>query len=214
MAETQGEAGGETERRILDAARDVFLQRGTAGARMQEIAETAGVNQALLHYYYRDKAGLAEAVFLRAARSLIPPVLATLASDLPIPEKVGRVVDLEFDHLTRSPFLPGYLLSELSHHPERASQLAGAVIGTDLEAIVPEVFATIRRQIDEAVARGDMRPITPHEFVVNLVSLCIFPFAARPLLGFLLETGGVSFDAFLAEHREALPGFFLSALRP
>jgi TetR/AcrR family transcriptional regulator len=204
----------ETREKILDAAHDVFVRRGTAGARMQEIAKEAGVNQALLHYYFRDKASLAEAVFVRAARSLLPPVLATLASDLTIEEKVQRVVDIEFDNLTRAPYLPAYLLSELNHHPERAGQLARAIVGERVDAVVPDVFGALSRQIDAAVARGELRPISPHQFVANLVSLCIFPFAARPLLAFLLETDGVSFEDFTARRREELPGFFLEAIRP
>ena len=72
---------GNTEQRILDAAHAVFLRRGTAGARMQDIATEAGVNQALLHYYFRSKERLAEAVFRRAARQLLPAVIEVMASD-------------------------------------------------------------------------------------------------------------------------------------
>src|SRR5215218_7198869 len=110
---------GDTEHRILDAAHAVFLRRGTAGARMQEIADEAGVNKALLHYYFRSKERLAEAIFERAAKGLLPPVLMIMSSDAEIEEKVERVVAHYLDALSRSPFLPGYVLSELHHHPER-----------------------------------------------------------------------------------------------
>ena len=75
------ERDGDTERRILQAARTVFVRRGTAGARMQEIAAEAGVNQALLHYYFRSKQRLAEAVFREAAARLVPAVLTLLGSE-------------------------------------------------------------------------------------------------------------------------------------
>src|SRR5262245_50579289 len=104
---------GDTERRILDAAHAVFVQRGTAGARMQDIARAAGVNQALVHYYFRSKDRLAEAVFRRTAGQLFPQVVQAMASDLPIDVKVSRVVEIEIDHLRRTPGLPGYILSEL-----------------------------------------------------------------------------------------------------
>src|SRR6185436_16021584 len=88
---------GTTEQRILDAAHAVFIRRGTAGARMQEIAEEAGVNKALLHYYFRSKERLAEAVFRRVALQLFPPLIGVLSSpDLSIEEKVARVIELEF----------------------------------------------------------------------------------------------------------------------
>src|SRR5688500_13463012 len=120
---------GDTEQRILEAARVVFVRRGTAGARMQEIAAEAGVNQALLHYYFRSKERLAEAVFRQVAGRILPTVFEILGSDLAIEEKVERVVSLYLEAFTRSPFLPGYILSELHHHPERAKQLFTAAAG-------------------------------------------------------------------------------------
>src|SRR4051812_36655495 len=120
---------GDTERRILDAAHRVFIRSGTAGARTQEIAKEAGVNSALLHYYFRTKERLAEAVFRRAAAQLMPAVIQVLASDIPLEDKVANVIDVELRQLTTTPYLPGYILSELSHHPERAAQLFSAAAG-------------------------------------------------------------------------------------
>src|SRR5581483_12265009 len=97
----------DTERAILDAAHAVFVRRGTAGARTQEIAKEAGVNQALLHYYFRTKERLAEAVFTRAACELFPRVLGILASDASLEDKVARVVDVELTQLLQTPYLPG-----------------------------------------------------------------------------------------------------------
>src|SRR6266852_5531760 len=102
----------DTERRILDAAHEVFVRRGTAGARMQEIAAEAGVNQALLHYYFRNKEQLSRAAFERAARGFIPAVVQAVASDGDLEHKVRRVVDLELDALSRAPYLPGYIIGE------------------------------------------------------------------------------------------------------
>src|SRR6267378_6036022 len=113
----------DTERRILDAAHVVFVRRGTAGARMQEIAAEAGVNQALLHYYFRSKDRLSQAAFERAASQFMPTVIQVLASDAELEAKVTRIIELELDHLARAPYLPGYIISEVTHHPERARQL-------------------------------------------------------------------------------------------
>src|ERR1700752_316018 len=109
---------GDTEQRILDAAHAVFVRRGTSGARMQEIAEEAGVNQALLHYYFRSKERLSQAVFQQIASRLFPALIQTLSSDISLDEKIDRLVGVYLDNLSKSPFLPGYLLSELHHHPE------------------------------------------------------------------------------------------------
>src|SRR5215471_14076726 len=81
---------GRTEQRILDAAHAVFVRRGTAGARMQEIAREAGVNQALLHYYFRSKEQLAQAAFARAASQLMPAVIDVMAGGGELEDKVAR----------------------------------------------------------------------------------------------------------------------------
>src|ERR1041384_1805079 len=92
----------DTEARILDAAHRVFVKRGTAGARTQEIAKEAGVNSELLHYYFRTKERLAEAVFRRAAGQLFPIVAGILGSDLPLEDKVHKVIAVELERLSRT----------------------------------------------------------------------------------------------------------------
>ena len=204
----------DTEQRILDAAQPVFLRAGTAGARMLDIAAEAGVKHALVHYYFRSKDRLALAVFQRAAMKLLPPVVAILGGELPLEEKVRRVVQHELEQLLLTPHLPGYILSELNHHPERATQLVQTLAGLDPARVRPAVFATLAAQIDERVRAGSMRPIAVEQFVANLISLCIFPFAARPMLKTLLAWSDADFARFVARRREELPDFFLAALRP
>jgi len=204
---------GDTERRILDAAHAVFVQRGTAGARMQDIARAAGVNQALLHYYFRSKDRLAEAVFRRTAGQLFPQVVQAMASNLPIEVKVARVVEIEIDHLRRTPGLPGYILSELHHHPDRVRQLIAALTGATPEDVRPAVLMTLKQQIDAAAADGQIRSIAPEQFLVNLLSLCVFPFAARPMLMVLLGLDAEQFERFIDTRRGQLADFFLRALR-
>ncbi len=203
-----------TEIRILEAARIVFIRRGTAGARMREIADEAGVNQALLHYYFRSKAFLAEAVFQQAARRLFPPVIALLGSEASLEEKVERVVEHELRVLLENPFLPGYVLAELNQNPDRAAQLVTALMGTPVEGFAPQVFARLASQIDEQVAAGAMRPIAADQFVMNLVSLCVFPFAARPMFCALLQLDARGFADMIERRRKTLVSFFLAALRP
>ena len=206
---------GDTEGRILDAAQAVFLRHGTAGARMQEIAAEAGVNQALLHYYFRTKEQLARAAFERAGSQLMPAVIQEIASEAPLEDKVRRVVALELDHLSRAPYLPGSIFGELAHRPERAQQLIAAMThGQTPDVLRPRILGVLRRQIAERVAAGAMRPTAPEQFMANLVSLCIFPFAARPMLQVMLGLDAAGFAHFIAARREELADFFLGALRP
>src|SRR5512132_2377585 len=156
----------ETEQRILDAARTVFIRRGTAGARMQEIAAEAGVNQALLHYYFRSKDRLAQAIFREAAGRLLPAVARVLgADDLSLEEKVQRFVHLYIDTVRQNPFLPGYILAELHQHPQRLTALQEAV-GMQPALLAGALIERLGAQLRERAAAGTMRPIAPEQFVV------------------------------------------------
>jgi TetR/AcrR family transcriptional regulator len=208
------ERDGDTERRIREAARRVFVRRGTAGARMQEIAEEAGVNQALLHYYFRSKEGLALAVFQEAAGRVAPSVAAVLASDLPIEQKVERFVQAYIDQVRQHPYLPGYILAELHHHPERIASIATGLAGRNPVELMGAFLGGLRRQLDEEAAAGTLRPMTPEQFLVNLLALVAFPFIARPVIRFAMDMDDAGFDRFLDERRATLPAFILGALRP
>jgi TetR/AcrR family transcriptional regulator len=204
---------GSTESRILDAAHAVFVQHGTAGARMLDIAKAAGVNQALLHYYFRTKDRLAEAVFRRAAGQLFLQVIQVLSSDLALEDKVSKVVEIEIDHLSRTPGLPSYVISELHHHPERVRLLISASTGSTPEHVRPLLIQKVRQQIAAAVRAGTLRPIEPEQFIVNLLSLCVFPFAARPMIMVLLGLDGQGFDTFIKQRRHQLAHFIVRGLR-
>jgi len=205
---------GATEARILAAAHRVFMRTGTSGARMQEIAAEAGVNSALLHYYFRSKDRLAEAVFVKAAGELFPAIAAILVSDQPLPAKVRAFVEVELDRLSSTPYLPAYIISELAHHPERIPQLLTAVTGLQPVSFGERLRGVLKAQIDGEVRAGRMVPIAPEQFMVNLLSLCIFPFAARRMWTGLLGLDDPAFTRFIATRRRELPDFFMRALRP
>jgi AcrR family transcriptional regulator len=204
----------DTEARILDAAHIVFVRRGTAGARMQEIADEAGVNKALLHYYFRSKSRLAAAVFQRVARGLFLRVSETLGSDAGIEDKVRRVVQLYLEQLTKTPYAPAYVISELNQHPDRAAQFVEAVRHIREQSLNANVLDTLGKQLRRRVRAGEMRAISTPQFIANLASLCIFPFAARPMLCAILDLDDRGFARFIEERKTALPEFFLNALRP
>lgn len=207
-------ADRETEQRILDAARTVFVRRGTAGARMQEIAAEAGVNQALLHYYFRSKEGLSRAVFEQFASRMFPAIIQTLGGEMPLDEKIDAIIALYLENLSRDPYLPGYLLSELHHHPERVEQLLATATGSRPAPVLRPVLMKLGKQIDERVRAGTMRPMSPETFAVNLISLCLFPFAARPMLSILVGMDDADFARFIERRKSELPAFFHNALRP
>jgi AcrR family transcriptional regulator len=204
----------DTESRILDAAHAVFMRRGTAGARMTEIAREAGVNHALVHYYFRSKQRLADAVFRRAIGQFFPIMIGVLASDAPLEEKVRLVAAAQIDMLQNNRYLPGYLLAELNHYPERAEQLLETMSGTTPADLRSRLFGTLGAQLELAARDGAIRPTRPQEFVLNLVSMVVYPFAARPLVMAVMGLDDATFTAMMEARKTEIPAFFLAALRP
>lgn len=203
----------ETEARILRAARAVFIRRGTSGARMQEIAEEAGVNQALLHYYFRSKERLAGTVFREAASKLLPAVLGVFRSDMPLAEKIERFVHIYIDTVRQSPFIPGYVVAEMHHHPERLTAMLAAE-GIEPAAIVAPLRQKLASELDIAAARGEIRQITPENFLLSLIGPVVIPFVGRPALRIALDVSDEEFSRLLDERRAILPAMILNSLRP
>ena len=204
----------DTEQRILDAAHMVFIRRGTAGARMQDIADEAGVNKALLHYYFRSKSRLADAVFQRVTSVIFLRLSETAGSDAEIEDKVRRIIAIYIEQLSKTPYVPAYVISELNQHPERTRQFFDAVRPAGAPKGPPPFLLKLGKQIDARVRAGTMRPISAGQFIANIASLCIFPFAAKPMICTLLDLDDRGFNAFIEERKTGLPEFFLSGLRP
>ena len=204
----------DTEQRILDAAHMVFIRRGTAGARMQDIADEAGVNKALLHYYFRSKSRLADAVFQRVTSVIFLRLSETAGSDAEIEDKVRRIIAIYIEQLSKTPYVPAYVISELNQHPERTRQFFDAVRPAGAPKGPPPFLLKLGKQIDARVRAGTMRPISAGQFIANIATLCIFPFAAKPMICTLLDLDDRGFNAFIEERKTGLPEFFLSGLRP
>ncbi len=201
------EADAATRDRILAAAHRVFLRHGTAKARTQEIADEAGVNKALVHYYFGTKDALADAVFAAAAGQLMPRIFAILADpELSIEAKVRAVVREQVDFHVARPYLAVYVVTEAHTQPERVK----AILRT---AGQPPIGA-LRKQLAAAAAAGEIRRISAEQFVVNLIGLLVFPFVVRPVLETLLGLDAERFPAFIEARKRELPAFFLAGLRP
>lgn len=204
----------DTEARILAAARTVFIRRGTSGARLQEIAAEAGVNQALVHYYFGSKDDLAERVFIEAAQLLMPALAPVAVPGMVLEDMITVFVQNYIDAVRKAPFIPGYVLSEATHHPERLETLMRSAIGTVPSEIAARTYPVIERMIAERVAQGTMRPMNVQQLLVNVMALSVFPFLARPILAGAFRLDDAAFQRFLDERREDLPRFILNALRP
>jgi len=193
-----------TEARIFEAASAVFYEKGYAGARMQEIADRAGINKAMLHYYYRNKDKLFEGVFRTARLQVLGPVLDVLDADLPLREKIERAVHTYIDQLVAHPEVPSFVLHELRRHPDRVHRF--------IDEEVQVLFRGLAHQIRETDRRSTVEPVAPEHVVVNLVALCVFPFVGRPVIQAVLGLDEARFAAFIQERKQTVTIFMCNAL--
>lgn len=189
----------ETEEKIIASAERLFYQKGKAGTSMQDIADDAGINRTLLNYYFRSKDQLFEAVFRKALGRFVPDLAAVLQTDIPFQEYVPMVVEKIIDTLLANPQIPIFVLQELSSNPERMPQIikemgidpARAVNKMEQDGIVPSL--------------GGM---DPRQIILNMISLCIFPFAAKPVvLDILYKGDNDAFVKAMEERKVLLPEY-------
>nr|WP_320120177.1 TetR/AcrR family transcriptional regulator [uncultured Marinifilum sp.] len=194
----------ETEGNILIAARQIFAKKGLAGARMQEIADTAGINKALLHYYYRNKEKLFEQVFDEAFAKLTKPMASFLADDSELFPKIRNICYLYQKVLIEYPFIPNFVLNEVNTDPSRIFHLINT-------RGIGENMNTTLNQISTAINKGIIREIDPRELIINIISLSIFPFIARPLVTELLyKKEGI--DELLKNRAERVADFVIQSI--
>ena len=193
-----------TEEKILNAAREVFIRKGMDGARMQEIADEAGINKALLHYYFRSKEKLFDAIFSKIIEFAFPQISKILKDDLVFATKFELIIDAYLDLLIKHPFLPGFILKEVNRDPSAFFKLVAD------HAFDAEV---VKSQIERAMDRGEIIRMDPVHLVINIISMCVFPFAARPIVGYIaFKNDKQALAKFYSERAAVIKKFVIDSI--
>ncbi|UMB59403.1 TetR/AcrR family transcriptional regulator [Lutibacter sp. A80] len=195
-----------TETSILNAAKSIFERKGMDGARMQEIADAAGINKALLHYYYRNKQLLFEAVFKSAFLKLAPQLNEVLNSDASLNDKIKGFTKNYISFIINHPYLPNFIINELNRSPEFVQKFIS-------EKHFPNI-QKFKQQVTENVNDGKIRPIKAEQLFINIMALNIFPFVAAPLLkGFLSIDNNDDYRQLMEERTTEVSNFIINALK-
>jgi TetR/AcrR family transcriptional regulator len=195
-----------TEEKILEAAAQEFILKGKAGARMQEIANNAGINKALLHYYYRSKDKLFESVFTVVIKKLLlTKILKIVDEETDVIELIRRFTHTYIDVLNRNPSIPFFILEEINKNPGR---LANAFINAGLP--IQKVFD----MITDAAQKGIIRPVDPHQLIVNLISMCVFPLVGRNMMQpVLFNNDKKAYTKFLESRKTEVADFIIHSIQ-
>jgi len=193
-----------TEEKIYEAARTVFIRKGMEGTRMQEIADEAEINKALLHYYFRNKENLFNAVFKNTMSKFFAKTEEVMNGQLSIKEKITYFVHHYIDIIQANPYVPQFIINEINRDPQ---VLRSLMKDSGLE---PE---KILKMIANEIGKDDDTQTDPRHIVVSLLGMLIFPFVARPLLQIIyFNDNKEEFDQFIIERKQIVTNMVLKLI--
>jgi AcrR family transcriptional regulator len=196
----------QTEDKIFDAATEVFIEKGMDGARMQDIADRAGMNKSLLHYYYRSKDRLFNAVFEMIAAKMLKKFAPIFEEGLSLDDKIRFFFREHISFLQKNPRLPAFMLNEINRNPARIREFVATV---DVEHFWSRLSAQHSEEFEKYHITRENLP----QVMTTLVSISVFPFAARGLMKEVLGKQNLNFDAYLEERKIFAAEFAISALK-
>ena len=195
-----------TEIKIFEAASEVFIERGMDGARMQDIADRAGINKSLLHYYYRSKEKLFNAVFEETANKMLSRFAPIFDETLNLEEKIRFFFREHISFLNGNPGLPAFLLNEMNRNPERIKKLIG---GLDINGVWTTFELQHKNELEKYNITRELFP----QLMTSIAALSVFPFAAKELISAILDRMGQNFEDYIEKRREYAADFVIGAIK-
>lgn len=195
----------QTEEKIFEAATEVFIEKGMDGARMQDIASYAGINKALLHYYYRTKGQLFNAVFEMILKQILKKFAPVFDENLTLEEKIRFFFKEHIAFLQANPRLPGFLLNEINRNPDRIKKLLNNV---DIESLWLKLY----EQHKEELKKYNITQETMPQIMMSIAAISVFPFAARGIVEGILGKLNIDFNEYMEERKVFAAEFVIKAI--
>ncbi|GAA3746734.1 MULTISPECIES: TetR/AcrR family transcriptional regulator [Flavobacterium] len=187
-----------TEEKIKIAAKTVFYKKGFAATRTRDIAEEAGLNLALLNYYFRSKAKLFEIIMAETLSGFVNSMKVILNDEkTSLEEKVKVIAERYIDFITAEPEIPTFILTEVRNNPE------GLLKRLPIKEIVNE--SVFIKQFQEAVQNKKITEPNPLHFMMNLIGLVVFPFVAKPIVMGSRNLDSAQFHDLMQERKKKIP---------
>jgi AcrR family transcriptional regulator len=194
-----------TEEKIFEAATDVFVAKGMDGARMQDIANHAGINKALLHYYFRTKDKLFSKVFEKIAGRMFSKFAPVFDENLSLEEKIRFFFNAHISFMQDNPRLPGFILNEINRNPERIKKLLSTI---EFGKVWTLLYTQHKNELDKYNITEENLP----QIMTTIASMSVFPFAARGILEGIFQNMGINFDKYIDERKKFAPEFVIKAI--
>ena len=176
---------------------------------MEDIAKEAGMNRALLHYYFRSKEKMFDIIFQQRIREFFGGLAKIIFSEIPLTAKIRSIVEHDITMISQNPDLPLFVMQEIGQRPERLvvhAERAGAKPG--------ELLKFFSKQVNEEIKLGRIRPIEPVQLLINIMSMAIYPFVAKPMIMIMKQIDQKGFDKIMNSRKVEVSEFILQALKP
>lgn len=196
----------DAAQKILVAARRVFTKKGFAGARMQEIANEAGINKGLLHYYFKSKEGLFESIFDELLMKFAPQLNIIFESELPFFEKIEEFINEYMSILINNPEIPPFIVHEMQQNEQR-------VVNAILKSKNKPNPMRFLIQIQMEMAAGKVREINPIHLMMNIISLCAFPFVAKPMFKGIFHIDESDYLKIMEIRKKEVSSFIINSIK-
>ncbi|SHG74387.1 transcriptional regulator, TetR family [Flavobacterium fluvii] len=194
-----------TEEKIFNSARIIFQKKGFAGARMQEIADEAGINKAMLHYCFKNKQLLFEAVFMNAFGQLAPQINDIFSSNDSVFDKIRKFTHSYISFVIQNPYLPQFVIQEMNNNP--------AFVMSFLKNENRPNPTLLVSQIEKEIADGIIKPINPKQLLMNIISLTVFPFAAQMMVKGMLQISDAAFNQMMEERKTSIAEQIINSIK-
>ena len=195
-----------TEERILDAARKVFTRKGFAAARMEDIAKEADMNRALLHYYFRSKQKMFEVIFEENLKHFFGNFLKILTTEEELEIKIRKLVEAEIDMLLQNQYLPLFMLNEMNRNPE---MIKDRLFQIPQKQFIPEFI----KQVEKEITKGTIKKVAPMHLLINIISLCIFPFAGKPMMMTITGIDQKQFELMMLDRKKIIADLIITSIK-
>ena len=197
------------EEEILKAATNLFLEKGFKETSTTEIAKAVGCNQALVHYYFRTKDKLFDAIFSSKMKYFVSSLLKVSGEDLPFEEKLAKRVETHFEKISEDPRLPLFFFREINSNPFRIENLKENMSG------LPQlILGQIQKEINEEYEKGNIRKTNIYDLLMSIASLNIMVFLMEPMFKAITNISDEDYKKLLQNRKKENVHIVLNSLKP
>lgn len=201
----------DVEKKIIDAARELFYEKGFTGTTVRDIATKAEVNLALLHYYFRTKDKIFEIVFSEAFSLLFKRLNRALSSDVDVFEKIKLIISSYINTSAKYPQLASFIMHELSVNP---NFVWGIISSYEGKQDINNNYDIFFEEIKGLGKKGIIKEVDPKILFIDIMSLSLFPFVANVFISnFLYSKKKTEFNRMIKDRTEHVYSLIVNSIK-